>query len=480
MKKVRIIIFKQILIKELCCSLCYFKKLHVGHKLLEISDEESLKKEKIIIDSSDQAFKEISDKAKQLKDNIEKEINEINKLYDQVNKQVIQSYEKKHEILIIEENNLKDKLQNEVTKVKEKLENFLSKSNQLIKDNERLLKGLQIMEKEDKNMIKLLTYSTKVNKSKKENNALFQELMNNLNISFNENNNSISYEKYFFNGIQIPKNIEFKDITSERFQVLWKIDDINIQNIDNKQIKFRVEIRKENSNEKFIQKYEGNDLNCIIKDLNENTNYEIRICSFYNNFEGSWSDIHKIRTNNENICDSIILDESNRKKEFVQKIYEWSGYKKMELLYRGSRDGTTSLDFHNKCDHKGPTICLYENDKGYIFGGYAPIPWTCYEGGNWFKNDESFEFTLTNIHGTEPTKFPHNSGKDSFYHGKDFGPTFDDFYIDKDYSKGECNLYFPRGFKDILNKGKSIFSGDFNDKISSVKIKEIEVFKVSK
>ena len=373
--------------------MCHFKNLHVGHKLLEISDEESLKKEKILIDSSDQEFKEISEKAIQLKDNIEKEINDIDKLYDEVNKQVTQSYEKKHEKLNIEEKNMKDKLQTEVTKVKEQLENFLSKSNQVIKDNERLFKGLQKMEKEDKNMIKLLTYITKVNKTKTANNSLFQELMSNLKITFDEKNNCINYEKYFFNGIQIPKDIEFKDITSKSFQVLWKIDEINIKNIDNKQIKFQVEIRKENANEKFIINYEGKDLNCLINELNENTNYEIRICSSYNNLKGSWSVIQKVRTDNyEYNCDSIILNETNRKKEFLQKIFEWSGYKKMELLYRGSRDGTSPQDFHNKCDHKGPTICLYKNDKGYVFGGYTPIPWTCYEGGKWFQNDESFVF----------------------------------------------------------------------------------------
>ena len=34
----------------------------------------------------------------------------------------------------------------------------------------------------------------------------------------------------------------------------------------------------------------------------------------------------------------------------------------MKLLYRGTKDGTTSLKFHEKCDNKGPTICLYKND----------------------------------------------------------------------------------------------------------------------
>ena len=48
----------------------------------------------------------------------------------------------------------------------------------------------------------------------------------------------------------------------------------------------------------------------------------------------------------------------------------------MNLLYRGTRDGMTSFNFHNKCDNKGKTICLFLNDKGNIFGGYASISWT--------------------------------------------------------------------------------------------------------
>ena len=80
---------------ELCCPICYFKNLHTGHKLLEISDEESLAKENITIESSQKDFNEISERAVKLRENIENEINEINKLYDKVNKEVTSSYEKK-------------------------------------------------------------------------------------------------------------------------------------------------------------------------------------------------------------------------------------------------------------------------------------------------------------------------------------------------------------------------------------------------
>ncbi len=92
----------------------------------------------------------------------------------------------------------------------------------------------------------------------------------------------------------IPKNIEFKEITHSNINLFWNIDDINILNIDNNKIKFIVEMRKDD--EKFKKIYEGNNTNCSIKNLDENTNYEIKICSFYENIIGEWSPIQKIKT----------------------------------------------------------------------------------------------------------------------------------------------------------------------------------------
>jgi len=63
-------------------------------------------------------------------------------------------------------------LQNEVTKVKEKLENFLSESNNAIKKIEKINKGIKLIEKdeekdEEKNILKILTYVSNINKNKK-------------------------------------------------------------------------------------------------------------------------------------------------------------------------------------------------------------------------------------------------------------------------------------------------------------------------
>ncbi len=196
---------------------------------------------------------------------------------------------------------------------------------------------------------------------------------------------------------------------------------------------------------------------------------------------GHWSEIKKVRTNN--CIDSIILKESNREEEFLEKIFEWTQYKELELLYRGTRDGDTAKQFHNKCDNIGPTIYLAKNEKGNIFGGYTSISWTSPSFDNVFKSDSfSFLFTLTNIYGTEPIRFPYSDNKGNIRHNKDQGPTFGgndaDLSIYNNFLNKNSYVGFPVRYKDSLSKGKSIFTGDFNNNNNNLKLKELEVFKV--
>ena len=73
---------------------------------------------------------------------------------------------------------------------------------------------------------------------------LFKKLMKNIKFSFDKEKKIINYNEYYFNGIPEPKNINFQDISSNSVNVNWKIEDINIINIDKNKIKFQVEIRK--------------------------------------------------------------------------------------------------------------------------------------------------------------------------------------------------------------------------------------------
>ena len=258
-------------------------KSHNNHKILLIDDEESLKKENLTFDFATKDFEKKYEKMNHLKEKIEQEIININNSYENIFNDISKSFELKHEQLYKEEKDLIENLQNEVTKIKEKLENFLSESNNIIRICDKINKGISKLEKNNNHyIIQNISYVSKINKIQKEIDDLNYESMINIKINFDEKNANVNYEKYAFNGIPIPSNILIDEITNSSFKAKWKID----QNNEFKdKIKFRLEIKKENEN--FNKIYEGNQNNqnsYSINGLLSNTSYEIRICSFYDNY----------------------------------------------------------------------------------------------------------------------------------------------------------------------------------------------------
>ena len=354
-----------------------------------------------------------------MKESIEKEITEIDKLYDKVNNELIKSFELKHEKLIKQENDLREKLQNEVTKIKEKLEKFLSESNRIIKTNEKIKKGIQIIEKEEKNILKNLSYVSKINKNKKEMRLLDRQLMKNAKISFQEEQINIKFEEYYFNGIQVPKNIEFKDVGLDKLNVFWKIDDINIINVDKNKIKFRVEIRKENEKEeenlkhKFIQVFEGSKDNCLVENLLPNTFYEIRICCIYGDLIGVWSEIRKVKALNAPLFEksNIITEES---KNLILSFLP-NKPNKTKVIFDSKINGDSAKTFHSQCDGKFPTIYIVKSKTGYIFGGYLSIAWKSHN--DYFKDEEAFFFSV-NL----KKKYAFTNKNNVMFGNPDYGP----------------------------------------------------------
>ena len=149
---------------------------HNGHKVIPIEDEETLKKENISINDYIKEFDINAQNVINIKNKIENEINNINISYDKVDKETSKSFELKHEILIKQEKEIKDKLQIEVTKIKSKLEEYLSLVNILIKNYEKINKGIKTLNKDEENknikLIKNLTYISKLNKNQKEMNNI--------------------------------------------------------------------------------------------------------------------------------------------------------------------------------------------------------------------------------------------------------------------------------------------------------------------
>ena len=235
-------------------------------------------------------------------------------------------------------------------------------------------------------------------------------------------------------------------------------------------------------NKKFNKIYEGKENNYKIDNLKFNTKYEFKICSIYNDLIGDWTEAKEVTT----ICDSIILLESKKPREFLQKLYDWTGYIKFELLYRGTKDGTSNNNIHSKCDNQGPIIALCKQENGYIFGAYSSVEWK--NRKSYITAPNSFLFTLTNMYETEPTKFPlkNNNDGNAIYDGNYillFGGGHD-LYIPNDYLNRVSYTKFPYTYQDILGKGKSIFSGNMtnnnNNNYSEFNLIELEIFKLLK
>ena len=213
------------MIIELLCSNCYFLKNNCNHKILQINDEESLKAEKISLDSSSKEYDNTIKNAMALKITIEKELDEIKSLYDKVNNQVTESYKREKEKLIKKENEMKKlfkqkyeniekkeneishKLETEKDKVVNLLSKFLEDSKRIIKTSEHINKDVKSLYKDDKNILIDLSFISEINKNQKEMEELFKQLMGSIKISYQEKSKNIKYDEYYFNGIQIPKDI---------------------------------------------------------------------------------------------------------------------------------------------------------------------------------------------------------------------------------------------------------------------------------
>ena len=104
-------------------------------------------------------------------------------------------------------------------------------------------------------------------------------------------------------------------------------------------------------------------------------------------------------------------------------------------------DGLSVKSFHNKCDNKGPTICIFRNEYQYIFGGYTKVSWSM--SAQYFKDANAFIF------GIKPKLFVSHIKPDNtqyaIFCSKKYGPVFGyfgDIWLQDGYvSNGKyCNF----------------------------------------
>jgi hypothetical protein len=150
---------------------------------------------------------------------------------------------------------------------------------------------------------------------------------------------------------------------------------------------------------------------------------------------------------------------------------------KWNLLYRGSRHGFRSSDFHERCDGWSNTVTVILTTKGFVFGGFTPISWDSSNSSKADNSLQSFVFSVKNPRNNPPQSFPLVNSSCAIYCGSSCGPTFGSYALHVTDEAHENTRSFTNLGKSYQNdtglNGNQVLTGE-----QYFQVKEIEVFSI--
>jgi hypothetical protein len=155
--------------------------------------------------------------------------------------------------------------------------------------------------------------------------------------------------------------------------------------------------QKQEESLKEIQ-FKLNQMHQVKDDLKATNDFKPNLSSFQQNETSLFG---SIRLNgcwlNLNLFKSQVIKGERQMSELID-LCEFSPNDKWSLLYRGTRDGFGTNDFHSKCDgHSNTLTILKAKESGFIFGGFASVDWeSCPKPGKAKSDPNAFIFSLTN------------------------------------------------------------------------------------
>jgi cobyric acid synthase len=153
---------------------------------------------------------------------------------------------------------------------------------------------------------------------------------------------------------------------------------------------------------------------------------------------------------------------------------------RFELLYRGSRDGTSSAAFHQKVDNQGPTLVLVKTEHSRVCGGYQSLSYKVVDIDQYESDESAFLFSVT--FKTKHTQFKRIKW-DSIRHSlvDDYTLCYGggcDLIVQNNYDKTDTNFsnfgvsyQLPEGLIQDSPEAEAYLGGSFNFKVT-----ELEVF----
>ena len=104
------------------------------------------------------------------------------------------------------------------------------------------------------------------------------------------------------------------------------------------------------------------------------------------------------------------------------KLCQFTQMDKFKFLYRASKHGFGSKDFHSKCDGKANTLTILKAN-GFIFGGFTSASWD--SSGKYKSDPNAFLFSLTNKD-NKPCKMKIDSSQNQYaiLCKNEYGPIF--------------------------------------------------------
>ena len=187
--------------------------------------------------------------------------------------------------------------------------------------------------------------------------------------------------KYLFQEIKImKKNINIEKIKTES----------EIKELKNTISNYQNELSKINENKANNELINKSELLALIEE-NKNLYQEVNQLKTFTKF------LNTIRGLK---FESKIIDSLNNIEfllEYILQNDKAFNFRKIQLLYRGSKDGDKTKTCHNLCDEKKHVLIFMKSSNGYIFGGYSKIGFKANNDPMNFeykKDNNSFLFSI--------------------------------------------------------------------------------------